>query len=277
MTEYNEPMDSDLPETDNDNINQLLQEAIETDLPAGLNTLSDAAADLMFDRTKKLMGAVIEYKELMMMYSCAIKEIKTKFDVLNTEFNTRYQRNPISSINTRLKRTSSITEKLARQNLPFTIRNIEAYIHDVAGVRIICSYIDDIYTIADALLRQDDILLVAKKDYIASPKPNGYRSLHLIIKVPVYFAAQRKDLDVEVQIRTIAMDFWASLEHQLKYKQSIPNHEVIVRQLKTCADIITATDEKMLDIRRQIEIVADSPSEDDILLEKLSKFDITID
>ena len=268
---------ADSSESENENINELLHEAIGTDLATGLDTLADATADLMFDRTKRLMEAVIEYKELMMMYSCAMKEIRTKFEVLNTEFNTRYQRNPISSINTRLKRTSSITEKLARQDLPFTIRNIEDHIHDVAGVRIICSYIDDIYTIAEALLRQDDIILTGRKDYIANPKPNGYRSLHLIVKVPVFFAAQRKELYAEVQIRTIAMDFWASLEHQLKYKQNIPDHDNIVRQLKACADIISATDEKMLDIRRQIEIMADSPSEDDILLENLSKFDITID
>ena len=120
---------------------------------------------------------------------------------------------------TRLKRSGSIAEKLSRQNLPFSTDSIEAHINDVAGVRVICSYVDDIYRIADALLKQDDVTLVARKDYIASPKPNGYRSLHLIVQVPVFFADQKKNLKVEAQIRTIAMDFWASLEHQLKYKK----------------------------------------------------------
>lgn len=244
---------ADSSESENENINELLHEAIGTDLATGLDTLADATADLMFDRTKRLMEAVIEYKELMMMYSCAMKEIRTKFEVLNTEFNTRYQRNPISSINTRLKRTSSITEKLARQDLPFTIRNIEDHIHDVAGVRIICSYIDDIYTIAEALLRQDDIILTGRKDYIANPKPNGYRSLHLIVKVPVFFAAQRKELYAEVQIRTIAMDFWASLEHKIYYKFEGQAPDGIREELRECAKIISYLDQKMLSINEYVQ------------------------
>lgn len=129
--------------------------------------------------------------------------------------------------------------------------NIEKYVNDVAGVRVVCSYIDDIYRIAEALLQQDDVILVEKKDYIANPKENGYRSLHLIVKVPVFFAEQTKELKVEVQIRTIAMDFWASLEHQLKYKQNITDEENIIAQLKKCAEVSNATDEKMLDIRKQ--------------------------
>ena len=142
---------------------------------------------------------------------------------------------------------------------------------------MICSYIDDIYTIAEAFLRQDDVTLIAQKDYIAHPKPNGYRSLHLIISIPVFFADRKKDMKVEVQIRTIAMDFWASLEHQLKYKQEIPTQPEIISQLKECAEIINATDEKMLDIRHQIEEIADAPTEEDILLEKLSKLDLAVD
>lgn len=260
-----------------DNMDQWIQDAVGGGFSTGLTTLTDAAANAVFNRTKQLVGTVIEYKELMMMYSCAMKEIRTKFEILNTEFNVRYQRNPISSITTRLKKTVSIAEKLSRRNLPFSMGSIESAINDVAGVRVICSYIDDIYMIADALLKQDDITLVAKKDYIAVPKPNGYRSLHLIVKVPVYFAAQKKEMKAEVQIRTIAMDFWASLEHQLKYKQDIADQQNIVDQLKACADVITATDEKMLDIRHQIEAMADTPTEDDILFDKLSRLDITVE
>ena len=267
--------DSDTPGTEN--MDQWLLDAMEGGLTSELIPLSNAAADMMLDQTKKLMGTVINYKELMMRYTCAMKEIRTKFDVLNAEFNVRYQRNPISAISTRLKKTSSILDKLNRHHLPFSLCSIEENINDVAGVRVICSYVDDIYTIANAFLSQDDITLIARKDYISNPKPNGYRSLHLIVMVPVFFADQKRNMKVEVQIRTIAMNFWASLEHQLKYKQELPNQQNIVCELKSCADIINATDEKMLDLRRQIEAAADVPTEDDILFEKLSKLDITID
>ena len=142
---------------------------------------------------------------------------------------------------------------------------------------MICSYIDDIYTIADALLRQDDVTLINRKDYIANPKPNGYRSLHLIVSIPVFFADQKKDVRVEVQIRTIAMDFWASLEHQLKYKQEIPGQQEIIARLKECADVINDTDEKMFSLRQQIETAADAPSEEEVLFEKLSRLDINLE
>ncbi len=260
-----------------EDLDQMLQEAVEEALSTELAPWDDGMVGQMLRQTRQLMDTVIEYKELMMMYACAMKTVQTKFDVLNTEFKVRYQRNPISSISTRLKRTASITEKLSRQNLPFSLENISDHVHDVAGVRVICSYIDDIYTIADALLRQDDVTLVARKDYIAAPKPNGYRSLHLIISVPVFFADQKKEMKVEVQIRTIAMDFWASLEHQLKYKQEIPNQREIIDQLQKCAQVINATDEKMLSIRRQIEDLADTPTEEDILLEKISRLDLAVD
>lgn len=259
-----------------ENFDLLMQSLMENEQSEQTN-LMIAAADIMYDQTRKLVGTIVEYKELMMMYTCAMKEIRTKFEVLNTEFNVRYQRNPINSISTRLKRTSSITEKLGRLNQPFSIESIVENISDVAGVRVICSYIDDIYTIANALLKQDDITLVVRKDYIANPKPNGYRSLHLIVKVPVFFADQKRDMKVEVQIRTIAMDFWASLEHQLKYKQDIPNQQEIIAQLKTCADVINATDERMLGIRYQIEAATDIPTEDEVLLEKIARLDVTID
>lgn len=256
----------------------LVQRALEGDHMDQI-ALMDAAEDIAFvsNQTKKMVGTIVEYRELMMMYTCAIKEIRTKFEVLNTEFKVRYQRNPISSISTRLKRISSIMEKLNRQAQPFSIESVEEHINDVAGVRVICSYIDDIYTIADSLLKQDDITLVARKDYIASPKPNGYRSLHLIVRVPVFFAEQKKSMKVEVQIRTIAMDFWASLEHQLKYKKEISNQQEIIAQLKACAEIINGTDNKMLDIRRQIELAADVPTEEEILRDKIRKLDVVID
>ena len=258
-------------------IEGFLNNAVNGSFSLPVSTFSESALSVVFNHTKRVMGTMIDYKELMMMYTCAMKEVQTKFDVLNTEFKVRYQRNPISSICTRLKRASGITEKLMRMKKPITTESIEENINDVAGVRVICSYIDDIYMIADALLRQDDITLDTRKDYIAEPKPNGYRSLHLIVRVPVFFADRRREMKVEVQIRTIAMDFWASLEHQLKYKQEIADQEHIIEQLKECAEVINATDAKMLDIRRQIEEMADTPTEEDLLFEKFSRIDIPLE
>lgn len=237
-------------------------------------TISADAAKWMQARAREFMEIIVDYKELRMMYTCAMKEIQTKFDILNTEFKVRYRRNPIASITTRLKTTASITEKLARYNAGLSVENIEKYIHDVGGVRVICPYIDDIYLIADALLVQDDITLLRKKDYIAEPKPNGYRSLHLIVTVPVFFADRKIDMKVEVQIRTIAMDFWATLEHQMKYKQDIPDQEHIAEELRLCAETIRETDERMLSIRQKIEAAADVEDEEDILFDKLSRIDI---
>lgn len=230
----------------------------------------------IFDRRKKMAGTVVDYREMRMRYSCAIKEVRTKFDVLNSEFNVRYQRNPITSINSRLKSSSSIMNKLARKNLTFTLENVENNLYDVAGIRVVCSYVDDIYVLAQALAKQDDITVLKEKDYIKYPKPNGYRSYHMIVSVPVFFSDQTKDMAVEVQIRTIAMDFWASLEHQLKYKQEVPNQKEIVAQLTQCAHQIASIDQQMWQVRQQIELSEDIPTEEEILLEKLSRIDIAI-
>ena len=238
--------------------------------------MSSPAMNMIMDRTKKMMWSMVEYKDLQMVYTCAIKEIETKLEILSTEFNLKHKRNPISSIKSRLKRTESIAEKLAKNNHPFTIESIEKNVRDVAGIRVICNYIDDIYSIADALLGQDDVRLIEKKDYISSPKENGYRSLHLIVSIPVFLAKSRKEVMVEVQIRTIAMDFWASLEHQIKYKKDIPDEEEILRQLKACADVIAATDNDMLSIRERIESAEDVPTDDDILIDRLSRLDMPI-
>ena len=237
----------------------------------------DDLVNTMFERSKKIINGMVEYRELMMMYTCAMKTIKTKFDVLDTEFNVRYQRNPIRLIDTRLKRTVSIVEKMERNGISFSVQNIENHINDVAGVRVICSYLDDIYVIAKALTEQQDITLISQKDYIAAPKDNGYRSMHLIVSVPVFFADRVKDIRVEVQIRTIAMDFWASLEHQLRYKKQETNDVVIAEELKECAQTIAGTDIRMLEIRKKMEKNNGAPTDDEVLLEKLKKFDISIE
>ena len=194
-----------------------------------------------------------QFQQIMMMYTCAIREVRTKLEVLNDELSVRNQRNPIEMIKFRVKKPESIIEKLHRRNLPVSLESVVNNLDDVAGIRVICSFIDDIYEVADMLIRQDEVHVIAIKDYLKQPKSNGYRSYQMIIEVPVFFSDRKKPMRVEVQIRTIAMDFWASLDHQLKYKKELVDGTDISRELKDCADVIAQTDEKMLDIRKRIE------------------------
>ena len=192
------------------------------------------------------------FEKTMMMYNCAIREVRTKFEVLNDELSVAGSRNPIEMIKSRVKKPESIVNKLIRRNLDITISSVMENLHDVAGVRVICSFVDDIYKVADMLSRQDDIIVLEVKDYIKKPKPNGYRSYHMIIEIPVFFSDVKQNIKVEVQLRTIAMDFWASLEHSMKYKKDIPNADEIAQELKECADLITEADFRMQDINIRI-------------------------
>ena len=194
-----------------------------------------------------------QYEELMAYFKCAMMEIETKFRVLNEEFSLQLDRNPINGIKTRIKNPLSLKEKLDRKNLAVTIENIEEHINDVAGVRVICSFPEDVYTLADALLSQDDITLIEAKDYIKNPKPNGYRSLHLIVSVPIFLAKEKRSMKVEIQLRTIAMDSWASLEHQLRYKKDTDFTEEMAKELLYCARLSSELDEKMDNLRKQIQ------------------------
>ena len=195
-----------------------------------------------------------QFQQAMMRYTCAIREVKTKLEVLNDELSVKNQRNPIEMIKSRVKKPKSIVEKLQRRGFEISLESMEKNLDDVAGIRIICSFVDDIYEVADMLIRQDDVKVIAVKDYIQNPKPNGYRSYHMIIEIPVFFSDSKKPIRVEVQIRTIAMDFWASLDHQLKYKKSfIDDNGEISEELKQCAEVIAGTDVKMLEIRKKIE------------------------
>ncbi len=193
-----------------------------------------------------------EFGKLMMMYNCAVKEVTTKFDVLNDDMSVRFKRNPIESVKSRIKKPRSIVKKLMKNELPVTLDSVSDNLNDVAGVRVICSFVDDIYKVKEIFLKQDDITLIKEKDYIKNPKPNGYRSLHMIVEIPVFFADEKVPIRVEVQFRTIAMDFWASLEHQMKYKKEVANEEDIMQKLKECADIIAETDLKMQEINDMI-------------------------
>ena len=197
---------------------------------------------------------MMPFKRLMAYYKCAIMEVETKFKVLNQEFSLEYDRNPIETIKTRLKSTDSIVKKLAKRDLPLTVESIEKNLNDIAGVRVICSFPEDIYVLADCLLQQDDIKLIQVKDYIKNPKPNGYRSLHLIVEIPIFLKDTKKNMRVEVQLRTIAMDFWASLDHKLSYKKDIPEEEeeLLRQELLECAQISADLDKRMEKIKNRI-------------------------
>lgn len=211
----------------------------------------------MLEKNKKPMDLLMSY------YKCAIMEIETKFKVLNQEYSLQYDKNPIESIKTRVKSYDSLLRKIRKKDIPLTLDSIEKNITDIAGVRVICSFPDDIYEIAESFLKQDDITLIEKKDYIQNPKPSGYRSLHLIVQVPIFLQNTKKLVTVEVQLRTIAMDFWASLEHKMRYKKNISPDQVkfLQDELSDCAKQSAALDERMQNIRNVI--IQNSPEEED--------------
>ena len=194
-------------------------------------------------------------KKLMTYYSCALLEIETKFKVLNQQFSLEQEHNPIETIKTRLKSTESILEKLHRKNLPMDMAAVEENLYDVAGIRVICPFINDIYCLADCLLQQDDVTLIEKKDYIKNPKENGYRSLHLIVETPIFLQDEKRLMKVEVQLRTIAMDFWASLEHRMRYKKNLNPElsEMLSTELKDCAETSARLDIRMGRVKDVIE------------------------
>ena len=210
------------------------------------------------DMVEWALQKTYEFARLMSYYKCAMMEIETKLNVLNEEFSLRFDRQPISSIHTRLKQPISIHNKLVAKGLPITVESIEKGLNDIAGIRVICSFEDDVYKLTEALLKQDDITLIQKKDYIQSPKPNGYRSLHLIVAVPIFLEHEKRIMRAEVQLRTIAMDSWASLEHQLRYKKSNGFDQNMAKELKRCAELSVELDARMDHLR---SIIYTKPSD----------------
>lgn len=178
-------------------------------------------------------------------------EMKTRLNILNEQFAERYDLNPIETIKTRLKNPESIYKKLLKLDCPLTVKSIEENIEDIAGIRVICSFLNDIYLLADCLRNQGDLNIIAEKDYIKNPKPSGYRSLHLIVEVPIYLRKGKRLVQVEIQLRTIAMDFWASLDHKIRYKKNIPENVVhqLGMDLKSTAELANLLDERMQAIR----------------------------
>lgn len=194
-----------------------------------------------------------EWNRALLLYDAVLKEICTKIEILNNEFKLAHQYNPIEHITSRIKSAESIARKIRHKGKELTLENILRYVNDVAGVRIICSFTSDIYRIADALAKQNDVTVIKVKDYIANPKPNGYTSYHMIVSIPIFLSNDMIETKVEIQIRTIAMDFWASLEHKIYYKFEGKAPQGIRDELKECANIISFLDQKMLSINEYVK------------------------
>lgn len=200
-----------------------------------------------------LYKIALQFQQIMMIYESAVKQIETKLEILNKEYKVSGRRNPIETIKSRIKSPDSIAEKLQKKGVPVTFKSMTENLNDIAGVRVICPYISDIYTIKDVLLKQPDLKLIEEKDYIAHPKETGYRSMHIVLQVPVYLSQTEHLVNVEIQLRTIAMDFWASLEHELRYKTSSKIPESIRRELLRCAETIAMTDREMEEIAIELQ------------------------
>ena len=229
------------------NIEELATEAVpDGDVPEVItNTLAKNPNDFY--------KMAFEYQQLMMVYESAIKQIETKLDILNKENKVSGRRNPIETVKSRIKSPQSIASKLEKKKLPVTFESMVENLHDIAGVRVICPYISDIYSVRDMLLKQPDITLLEEKDYIKNPKESGYRSLHLVIEIPVYLSESTHRVKVEVQLRTIAMDFWACLEHELHYKTTTNVPESVRRELFRVAETIAMTDREMEEIAFELQ------------------------
>ena len=231
-----------------------MSEKTKTALSAAVDPMKAKEHEIIEQYLEQLHADYDPVYSMLLNYECAVMEVETKFNVLNNRLSLQGEHNPIESIKSRVKEYDSIVRKLEKLGLPITIESAEENLQDVAGVRVICSFIDDIYRIEECFLAQEDVTLIKRKDYIENPKPSGYRSLHLIIKTPIYTENGKKDMFVEIQLRTIAMDFWASLEHKLQYKKNL-NPETakeLAEELEACAKVSAELDEKMLQIRNRI-------------------------
>ena len=229
------------------NIDELAAESVsDIELPKAINQ------ELM-SNPDNFYKMAFEFQQIMMVYESAIKQIETKLDILNKENKVSGRRNPIETVKSRIKSPQSIASKLEKKKLPVTFDSMVENLHDIAGVRVICPYISDIYSVRDMLLKQPDITLLEEKDYIKQPKDSGYRSLHLVVEIPVYLSESTHNVKVEIQLRTIAMDFWACLEHELHYKTNTAVPESIRRELFRVAETIAMTDREMEEIAIELQ------------------------
>lgn len=220
----------------------------------GSMTMSAGTLDLHM-QDPRMDELLHDYAQIRHVYAAGIREITSRLEVLESEFQYSGAHNPIHHIESRVKTLASIVKKMENMSIPLTIANAKKNLHDIAGVRVVCCYVDDIYRIADLLLSQDDVSLVEEKDYIKVPKENGYRSLHIVVDLPVYLSQGKVFVPVEIQIRTVAMDFWAALEHGIRYKSPSEVPPFINDELHACADIIAATDDRMLEVFKAIQLL----------------------
>jgi len=211
---------------------------------------------------RKAGEEVDSWKEVTLIYNSALKEIGTKLEILNDEFQHVHRYNPIEHIKSRLKTPESIVKKLKKYGYESTIANMVKYINDIAGVRVICSFTSDIYRIADMIAKQDDIKVISIKDYIENPKPSGYKSYHMLVTIPIFLSDRIVDAKVEIQIRTVAMDFWASLEHKIHYKFEGNAPQEIKDELVECAKMVSDLDARMLSLNEQVKSIADNGHEE---------------
>ncbi len=195
-----------------------------------------------------------QYRQIMFFYEAGIQQVTAKLEILNKEFQYCYDRNPIEQIKTRMKTLDSIVEKMKRKGIPLTINSMMANVYDIAGVRVVCSFITDVYHVERMLMNQTDVEVVRVKDYIKNPKENGYRSLHVILMVDVFFSNKKRKVPIEIQFRTIAMNFWASTEHQLRYKKDKDFTPEMHKQLKRCADLMARADRKMQRLAENLNV-----------------------
>ena len=220
-----------------------------------MGTPEEGEEGLLMDIITGRDGDVDNWKEVMLIYGSALKQIGTKLEILNDEFQHVHSYNPIEHIKSRIKTAESIVKKLRRYGYESTISNMVEYINDIAGIRVICSFMSDIYRIADMISNQRDIKVISVKDYLKNPKPSGYRSYHMIVEVPVFFSRGKTPMRAEIQIRTNGMDFWATLEHQLRYKQNIEEmdgYEDVSNELLNCARTVIDMDNEMQRIKNKI-------------------------
>ncbi len=216
--------------------------------------MNDVNQVIPMQKIKTVSDSYLPFEKMISQYECALLEVKTKLDILNKELTFENNHTPFEGIKARIKSTKSILEKAQKLGIEPSIKSIEENIMDIAGVRVICAFEEDIYRLSNYLISQDDMNLLIKKDYIKNPKPNGYRSLHLILEVPIFLCEEKKKIKVEVQFRTIAMDFWASVEHRIKYKKDIKDPEALVERLRICAKTISDLDAEMSNIRKEIQV-----------------------
>ena len=209
------------------------------------------------DYNSKMSDGVDSWETMMLLYKSALMEVGTKLEILNEEFKHIHQYNPIEHIKQRIKSPESIVKKLKKRGLDSTIENMREFINDIAGIRVICSFTSDIYRVAEMIRNQNDIKVISVKDYIISPKESGYKSFHMIVSVPIYLSDSVVDTKVEIQIRTVAMDFWASLEHKVNYKldQDDSDEEIknIRRRLYDCAQMVSVLDDEMLALNEKMQ------------------------